>query len=314
MKHLFRSFSLILLPLLLAGCSLPFFGSDQSALQVNSTPTASVFLNETHVGETPFFDENLKAGEYTIRLQVESDPGKTWQTKVNLSPKIVTVLERNFGETDDNSSHFLLQLEPITDEKLAEISVITIPDNVIVKVDGQPEGFSPLSLKEVTAGDHALAFVAPGYQELLINAQVREGYKLVVSSQLARVLLDSASNTASESGLLVDDATESAQPVEDEESVSPTSSVSPTVVAAKPTTKPSQAVQGDKYVKILETGTGWLRVRSEPTASADNEVGRVDVGETYPYLESNDTGWYKIEYEPGEEGWISGRYAEIFDN
>lgn len=315
MKRLsLRIISLIFLPLALAGCSsLPFFGSEQAALQVNASPTASVFLNDTHVGQTPFFDDNLKAGEYTVRLQVENEPAKSWQTKVTLSAKIVTVLDRTFGETDDTSSHYLLQLEPIADTTASEISVITIPDNVIVKVDGQPEGFSPLSLKEITAGDHALAFVAPGYQEQVVNAQVREGYKLVVSSQLARVVGTAIPDTASGSGLLTGDASGSATP--DDVTPTPSNDEDDPKPTVKPTVKPtstSTSTTTGSYVTILDTGTGWLRVRSTPSSSG-TELARVDVGETYPYLESSN-GWYKIEYESGEEGWISGQYAEIGEN
>ena len=60
---------------------------------------------------------------------------------------------------------------------------------------------------------------------------------------------------------------------------------------------------------INETGTGWLRVRDQ-ASSAGQEIARVDVGGKYPYR-ANLQGWYEIEYEPGETGWISGQYAEL---
>ena len=63
-------------------------------------------------------------------------------------------------------------------------------------------------------------------------------------------------------------------------------------------------------VEILSTSTGFLRVRSEPSTLGE-EVGRVEPGELYPYLdEDEDTGWLKIEYEEGKEGWVSGQYAK----
>lgn len=63
-------------------------------------------------------------------------------------------------------------------------------------------------------------------------------------------------------------------------------------------------------VEILSTSTGFLRVRSEPSILGE-EVGRVEPGEFYPYLdEDEDTGWLKIEYEEGKEGWVSGQYAK----
>ena len=33
----------------------------------------------------------------------------------------------------------------------------------------------------------------------------------------------------------------------------------------------------------------------------------------YPYLEEEENDWYKIEYEEGEEGWVSGVYAELVE-
>ena len=63
-------------------------------------------------------------------------------------------------------------------------------------------------------------------------------------------------------------------------------------------------------VEILSTSTGFLRVRSEPSILGE-EVGRVEPGERYPYLdEDEDTGWLKIEYEESKEGWVSGQYAK----
>ncbi len=63
-------------------------------------------------------------------------------------------------------------------------------------------------------------------------------------------------------------------------------------------------------VEILSTPTGFLRVRSEPS-TAGEEVAQVEPGERYPYLDKDeDTGWFKIEYEDGEEGWVSNQYAK----
>jgi len=61
-------------------------------------------------------------------------------------------------------------------------------------------------------------------------------------------------------------------------------------------------------VLIKDTPTGWLRVRMEPSTSA-SEAAKVNPGEKYLFLKE-ESGWYKIEYEEGEEGWISGQYAE----
>lgn len=295
---------------MLAGCSLPFFGNKQAALQVNSTPQASVYLNGNHVGQSPYFDDKIKPGEYTVRILVEDDPTKDWQTKVTLSPQIVTVVSRDFGESPDQSSNYLLQLEPLASKSATELSIITIPDNVIVKVDGQPEGFSPVSIKDMPEGDHTIVLSAPGYQEQTIQAQTKAGFKLIVSAQLARSPESlSDQSDATTSAELDEEATEE-ETADEEDTTEEDTDPTPT---KKPT--PTKAAGGDTdleppYVIITETGTGWLRVRSEPSIAGE-ELTKVDVGEQFPYLDSNETGWYQIEYEPGKEGWISGQYADI---
>lgn len=68
-------------------------------------------------------------------------------------------------------------------------------------------------------------------------------------------------------------------------------------------------------IEILDTGTGFLRVRSEPNI-ASNEVGQVKPGETYEVVEKSENDWYKIKVEvktnSGEsrsfEGWVSGEF------
>ena len=48
----------------------------------------------------------------------------------------------------------------------------------------------------------------------------------------------------------------------------------------------------------------------EPSASA-TEAAKVNPGEMFPYLNEEKSGWYKIEYEEGKEGWVSGVYVEL---
>ena len=72
-----------------------------------------------------------------------------------------------------------------------------------------------------------------------------------------------------------------------------------------------EVVEEDKTISvvILETPTGYLRVRKEPSTLAE-EVGRVKPGEEYELLDEDEkTGWYKIQLDEGDEGWISNQYA-----
>ena len=66
-----------------------------------------------------------------------------------------------------------------------------------------------------------------------------------------------------------------------------------------------QEVTGE--VTILDTPTGWLRVRTAPGGS---EIGKVLPGEEYPVIsQSND--WFEIELEEGKTGFVSSKYASM---
>jgi hypothetical protein len=60
-------------------------------------------------------------------------------------------------------------------------------------------------------------------------------------------------------------------------------------------------------VTILETPTGFLRVRKESSASSE-QIGTLNPGEKVD-LVSESNGWYEIRLASGEVGWISSAYA-----
>jgi hypothetical protein len=62
--------------------------------------------------------------------------------------------------------------------------------------------------------------------------------------------------------------------------------------------------------RILPTGTGWLRVRAEPSLSSA-EVTKINVGESFEILAEQE-GWIKIKLADGGEGWVSSSFIEKF--
>lgn len=72
-----------------------------------------------------------------------------------------------------------------------------------------------------------------------------------------------------------------------------------------PTEVPAQV----EKIEILDTGTGFLRVREEPGLNFP-EVFQVKPGEIYDILEINEAGdWYKIKVNE-IEGWVLGKFAK----
>lgn len=287
LKKLLISLSFLSLTVFLTGCTLP--GRKKSALSVSTTPQATIFLDGEHLGQTPYYNEKLKPGDYVLKIVPESSGQalNPWEGRVTLSPGILTVVNRELGLTQDSSSGEVLSFEPSADKKATSISVVTTPDGAVVNLDGEPKGFAPISLDNTTEGDHILLISSPGYQDKTIKAKTVKGNKLIVSVQLARAV---------------------AVPIVDDE---PQQEATP---AASPKASPktgSATTPAKPYVTIDSPDTGWVRVRAE-ASTASEELTKVDHGESFPLVDEQ-SGWYQIEYATGKNGWISGKYAEKFE-
>jgi len=288
-SKLFVACCLLPIALFLSSCNLPFLEKrKKAALQVTSTPKTTVFLNDEHGGQTPYFDENLKPGEYRLKLVPEtaSPPLLPWQGVVKLTPGILTVVNRNLGENEEQSSGHVLSLEPIAEKKAVRISIISTPDSVVVNLDGEPKGFTPLSLDNLTEGEHLLTISSPGFREETIKAKTVKGYKLMINVQLAQEL---------------------------EEKASPKPTPSPKIEEDEEATEAADEMERP-YVKIKDNPWGYLNVRSEPSRSGGNEtvITKVDLGKVFKYIETSENGWYKIEYEEDKMGWVSGKYTKLY--
>ena len=253
------------------------FQPAQAGLQVKSTPKSTVFLNGKSIGQTPYEESNFSAGEATLKLIPENLEGSLgpWETNIKLVGGAVTIINHEFGESENLSAGEVMTLEKISDKKTASLAVISLPDSASIKIDGESKNFTPLLLDKLTEGEREVAVSASGFIERKVRVRLVNGFKLILNVKLAQ---------------------ESKEEVEKEEGSSPETTLG----------SPERP-----YVEIKETPTGWLRVRLEPSASA-SEAGRVNPGEKYALLDE-ESGWYQIEYQGGEKGWISGRYAEKFE-
>lgn len=254
----------------------------KAGLQVKSEPVASVFLDSRFLGRTPF-EDRIEPGEYTLKLIPESTAttAASWQGKVVLQANILTFVNRELGTSDLASSGEVISLERLSG-KDTEISVVTIPDGALVKIDGQDKGTAPLLLRNIEPGEHEVAVSSPGFLSKSIKVKTTAGFKLTVTIQLG------VSGQGEVSGV--------SETAKEGESKTTETKESPTL--QKP------------YVEILDTPTGWLRVRTEPSTAA-SEAGKVNPKEKYPLLEEK-SGWYKIKLD-GTQGWIKGSYAKKYE-
>lgn len=274
-----RKISYILISFLVAailfGLSLFILRSnkDKGALQVTSSPPSKVYLNGKVVGQTPLCKCELKdmvqEGSYTIKLVPLDSNFSPFEQKIKISKKVLTVVDRNFASLGLETGS-IISLVPIQDKKDAQISVVSFPGDSQVFLDNNIQGQSPLVLKNITDSDHELKLTRDGYKDKIIRIRTVLGYKLE-----ALVFL----------GLNPDIATKNAASAS------------------------SQAASFKKAkVLILDTPTGFLRVRQESTV-ASAEITQVKPGETYDLLEEK-SGWFKIQLKDGKEGWVSSQYSK----
>lgn len=309
-----------MLPLFLAGCSIPFVGGRKSGLKITATPQATVILDGKQVGQTPFDQSGFKPKTYKLQLIPQS--GQPWEATIVLRESLQTVVDRTFGKSDQESGGYMMDLEPSNNKSDQKLNIVTIPDPSAIRVDGQPKGFAPVDATLGSEGNHDVTVSSAGYEERNVSVSVPKGYQLHLMVQLARAQIAMAEPTPSVEGAEITDS--KLTPTPTLRVLSPTQT--PKISALTPTPTPKQSVSATPtppqrpYVEILPTGTkatadaprdNWLRVRSEGRQTAD-VVGYVYSGETYKFMESNDVGWYHIQLSDNKDGWISSQYAKLY--
>lgn len=268
--------TIVLIVLVIIFAGYRFFVSQTKGiggLKVVSNPSSNVFLNDKLVGKSPYEDK-YQTGEYVLKLIPDeaATQASSWQGRININPSVLTYVNRELGASELLSSGEILTLEKISLNE-TQLAIFSQPDGVVVLLDGQEKGVTPLLIKDVSAGEHDVSVTSPGFISRTVRIQSTLGYKLSVNFQLAL-----AGGTEGQAA------------------------------GISPTPEPDQKKQLEKpYVVIKDTPTGFLRVRSGPTTSS-TEAARVKPADEYPLLEEKQ-GWYKILYDTDREGWISGRYA-----
>lgn len=259
----------------------------EGELRVDASPTVSVFLDNKHIGRTPL-REKVTAGEYTIRLVAESTTGEVapWQAKISVGANLLTFVNAVLSESELSSAVDVLWLEKSVAGK-PELSIITNPDGASVVLDDVTKGITPLTVSDVTAGDHNLTVTSPGFLTRTMKVKLTTGYKLIASMKLA----------LSAGGVPQAEATPAG-----------TTSTTPSPTIKPGATATSSATPQKPYVTIKDTPTGFLRVRMEPSTSS-TEAARVNPGEKY-HLFNEQTSWYQISYDGTNKGWISAQYAD----
>ncbi|PJE59723.1 MAG: hypothetical protein COU85_02145, partial [Candidatus Portnoybacteria bacterium CG10_big_fil_rev_8_21_14_0_10_44_7] len=232
------------------------------------------------------------------------------ETQITLVPGVLTVIDRKLAASLDQSHGYSLSFEKLQSSDQSRLAVTTIPDSVTVTVDGNPQGFTPVSLDTLTEGEHTILLTSPGFEDKTIRARTVAGYSLTISAQLAKKGspdLLGLNTEASPSAFL---ATPSAN-------LSPTPSSPPkptTTPSLKPTANisPSPASTSSAtpkpYIEI-DSSVGWVNIRTEP--GGGSIISTANNGERFSYLNQSTNGYYKIQYSPTQIGWVSSQYSTL---
>ncbi|MBI2334218.1 PEGA domain-containing protein [Candidatus Daviesbacteria bacterium] len=146
-------------------------------MNILSMPSgATVYLDEAEVGKTPYEDKNLTPKEYAIKI---AKADLSWQGRVKLTGGTVTVVSRDLAKDFSSSAG-----ETLTLEKGSGATIISSPDGASVDIDGKSRGSTPVSL-DLASGEYLLTLSRPNYLKRSIRAYLPEGYRLVISADLA---------------------------------------------------------------------------------------------------------------------------------
>jgi hypothetical protein len=274
MKKVFYILAPFIIVVLIFAAVLLFLSQNKGkgALQVTSVPGAKVYINGKLLGQSPLclceLKDMLAVGDYALRLVPVSGGFEPFEQKITINPKVLTVVDRSFGQQGLGDGS-IINLTPLSDVKDAQISVVSFPDSVQVFLDDNLQGQSPILLKNITDSDHELKLSKNGYKDKIVRIKTTPGYKLE-----ALVFLG----------------------------------INPDVAATTAASASSSASLPVAKVLILQTPTGFLRVRNQASLNG-SEVGQVKPGETYPLLDER-ADWFQIKLTNGQSGWISSQYAQ----
>lgn len=174
------------------------YKEQDSGVLIESEPISKVYINGNEVGTTPY-EANLNPGETTIKIKPQNIEGfvfDDYETRVNLVSGIRTIIRRDFKETDDKSSGYVVSFEKVGVSD-SFVTVVSAPIRTQVKVDDRYYGDTPLRIK-VAPGDHKLTISAENYIEKTLSIKVYNGYKLTASVKLASLELEVIETAQSE--------------------------------------------------------------------------------------------------------------------
>ena len=168
---------LLLVAFLLSGCSA--VGTNKpAALQVTSVPEASIFLDGKHIGKTPFFSDQIKSGEYLLKITASE---ASYVDKIILTGGTLTVVNRELANNFLAQSGETLWL----DSSKKGLFVSTLPSEVNMTIDGRLIGKTPFLVDEIEDGEHKITLTKAGFIDREFTIKASSKYQIMANVTLA---------------------------------------------------------------------------------------------------------------------------------
>ena len=255
--------------------------SGNNKLKIISNPTgATVHIDGTEVGKTPYSSDTLSVGSYD--LDITQEGFETQTARINIEK----------GHTLDVS----IKLFPLP-----------LPSNVN-KFEGSDNLYAIFSDNDAVLSNTQVWVDAIVYWNSTRGVTLDEGTNN--KEQVFDYFLDYKGNLFDRDGHLT--TLDQVNKVGKGAYLGKASSEGNTLSSEAKTTYLSlsnKVIISGKTVTIKETGLGWLRVRSGPSVDS-SEVQKVNVGEKFEMLDEQN-GWIKIRINDTTTGWALKDYLLV---
>ncbi len=158
-------------------------GIEQKAgVKIESSVVADVNIDNQILGKTPFQKDDLSQGEHLVSLS--SDTG-SWQGYVKLNGGTLTIVNRELAAKIASSSGEIISLS-----SGQGVTIISNPTGADVAIDGKSVGKTPLSLSDISLGEHQFNITHANFLPRGIKSIVTNGYNLTLNIDLAIAQVD----------------------------------------------------------------------------------------------------------------------------
>ena len=161
--------------------------------------TATVFIDDKLVGNTPYKGQETKQGEFKVALKGENN---NYETRLSAVVGTEVAIKRDLGVSANFSSGQMVWMEKAT-KGGSVIAIVSNPPEVEVTVDGVVLGKTPLALNDLKVfaydKDHKIEVTKDGYEGQTLNITTKKGFKVNVSLDMFLLPLEPSITTLSQS-------------------------------------------------------------------------------------------------------------------